>query len=131
MLAIREPSSTSATGIDLGGGMARGLLSRDAAERGADRHANSRDIALAEDVAGHDLAGGEDVSRRGIALPEHLRPLVHRNAAAGEGVIRSQRIRNERCWIDRRRPMALGRRQSRCAAIFANVVIEWSRSLAQ
>src|SRR5205823_2621693 len=106
MLAIREPSSTSATGIDLGGGMARGLLSRDAAERGAERHAASSNIALAKDVAGHDLAGGEDVSRRGIVLPDHLRTFVHRNAEVGEGDARPQRICKERRRIERPRPMA-------------------------
>src|SRR5207302_3234023 len=117
MLAIREPSSTSATGIDLGSGMARGLLSRDAAERGADRHADSRDVALAEDVACHDLASGEDVSRRAIILPEHLRPLVHRNAEVSEGDTRPQRIRKEWRCIERPGPMALGRRQSRWGSI--------------
>src|SRR5205807_9459332 len=109
MLAIREPSSTSATGIDLGGGMARGLLSRDAAERGADRHADSRDVALAQHVARHDLAGGEDVGRRAIVLPEHLRPLVHCDAEAGEGDTRPQRIRKEWRCTERPRPMTLGR----------------------
>src|SRR5207253_3096847 len=90
MLAIREPSSTSATGIDLGGGMARGLLSRDAAERGADRHADSRDVALAQHVARHDLAGGEDVSRRAIVLPEHQRERAH-----GVGLNRREHRRNK------------------------------------
>src|SRR6202521_1526810 len=128
MLAIRAPSSTSATGMDLGGDMARGLLSLDAAERGADRHADSRDVALAQHVARHDLAGGEDVSRRAIVLPDHLRPLVYRDAEVGEGDTRPQRIRKERRRIERPRPMALGRRQSRCGAIVEHGVIECSRA---
>src|SRR4051812_34493189 len=39
----------------------RRFPSRDPAEHAADGHADSRRIALAEHVAGHDLAGGEHV----------------------------------------------------------------------
>src|SRR6202795_1043883 len=124
MLAIRWPSSTSAAGIDLESGMACGLPSRDATERRADRHADSRDITLAEHVARHDLAGGEDVGRRAIVLPDDLRPLVHCDAEVGEGDAWPQRIRKERRRIERPRPMALGRRQSYRRAIVEQGVIE-------
>src|SRR3546814_12502933 len=43
--------------------MARGLLSGDAAEHAAYGHADAGEIALAEHVAGHDLAGREHVCR--------------------------------------------------------------------
>src|SRR5216683_2204523 len=104
---MRWPSSTSATGIDLPCDMARGLFSRESAERRPDRHADTRDITLAEDVARHDLARREDIGRRRIVLPEHLRALVHRDAEVGEGDSGPQGIGKEGRRIERARPMRL------------------------
>ena len=44
------------------------LFARDASESGADRHADARET-LAQDVAGHDLAGREDVLRQARRRP--------------------------------------------------------------
>src|SRR2546428_4005963 len=92
MLAIRWPSWTSSMGIALAGDMACGLLAGDAPEGRADGHADSGDVALAQHVAGHDLACGEDVLRGPTVVQNHLRALVDRDAEVGERDARPQRI---------------------------------------
>src|SRR3546814_5468933 len=65
--------------------MARGLLSGDAAEHAADGHADAGQIALAQHVAGHDLAGSEHVGRGAAVCHQHPGMLVHLDAEVGEG----------------------------------------------
>src|SRR6185312_9366383 len=76
------------------------LLSRDAAEHRADRHAESRKIAAAQDVACHDLARGEQVGGGLAVLHDHLRLVVHPDAQIGEGDAGPQRVAIERWRID-------------------------------
>src|SRR5258706_882376 len=109
MFAMRSPSATSSTGIVLGVDMARCLLSGDASESGADRHADTGEIALAEDVAGHDFAGGENVVRRLVVVHDDLGALVDSDAEVGEGNARPQRIGEKRWRVEGSRPVGLGR----------------------
>jgi hypothetical protein len=77
MLAILWPSLTSAIGRVLGVDTTRGLLARDPAERGADRHPDTGEIALAEHVASHDLPRGKNVRRRlAVRRPPRARSLT-------------------------------------------------------
>src|SRR6476469_810231 len=90
-------------------GMAGGLLSGDAPVRGADGHADAREIPLAEDVAGHDLARGEYVARGPAGGHQHARAIVDRHAEVGEGDARPQRITVEGRRVDGARPVRLRR----------------------
>src|SRR6202165_77387 len=126
MLAMRRPSSMSSTGIASSDDMARGLLARDAPERGADGHADSSDVTLAQHVAGHDLACSKNIMGRAIVLQDHLCLLVDRNAEVGERDAGSQWVCKKRRRIDGPRPMRLGRRQSLRRAIGEHGVIEVS-----
>src|SRR4051812_18831843 len=60
-----------------------GLSSGHAAKHAADGHSDSRRIALAQHVAGHDLAGGEHVGRLLAVLHQHPRLPVHAGAEIG------------------------------------------------
>ena len=66
--------------------------SRHPAEDAADGHADAGGIALAEHVAGHDLAGGEHVGRGLAVLHQHAGLLVHAGAEIGEGDAGPHRI---------------------------------------
>src|SRR5438270_3451619 len=79
---VPAPAPGAATGLTAD--MPRGLLARDAPEGRADRHADAREVALAQHVARHDLAGGEEVFRRGAVRELHARRTVHRDAEVGE-----------------------------------------------
>src|SRR3982750_4287693 len=85
--------------------MARGLFPGDMAERRADRHADAREIAFPKYVAGHDLAGGEDVRRSSAVAKDDLRALVHPRAKIGEGDAGTQWISEEGRRVDAPRPM--------------------------
>src|SRR5258705_12082590 len=123
MLAMRRPSSITSTGIASSDDTARGLLPRDATERGADRHADSGDVPLAEHVAGRDLACGKNILCRTIVLQDHLCPLVDRNAEVGECDAGSQWVSKKRRRVDGPRPMRLGRRHPLRRAIVEHAVI--------
>ena len=70
----RTPARWGAIGSTAG--MQRRLPARDAAEHRADRHPDPRQIPLAKDVAGHDLAGGPDVPGGTASSHEDL-SLIH------------------------------------------------------
>src|SRR6266567_2282815 len=108
--------------------MACGLLAGDSTEGRPDRHADAGDVALAEYVAGHDLARGKDVVRRPAVVEDHLRALVYRDAEVRECDAGPQWIRKERWRIKRPRPMRLGRRQALRRAVVEHGVIEASRA---
>src|SRR6185437_12659876 len=110
-------SRVAARRLPSGADMARGLLARDAPERGADRHADPGEIALAEDVAGHDLARGPDVLGEPAVLHAHAGLVVDADAEVGEGDAGAQRPRVVRRRVDAARPMGLRRRDSLRAAI--------------
>src|SRR5438067_1961021 len=104
MIMIRSPSfSRSASG------MLRCLPAGDPAEHGPDGHAKSRQVALPEDVARHDLAGCVEVPGRLPALQEDARVAVHFHSQISEGDPGPQGIGREGRSIDGHRPMALWR----------------------
>src|SRR5678816_2910573 len=90
---------------DVGGG----LPPRDATEHGADGHAESGQVALAEDVAGHDLTRGPEVGHRAAVLHEHVGALVDAYPEVREGDPRAQRVADEGRGVDGPGPVRLGR----------------------
>ena len=116
---MRDRASSSAA--------AAALRAGDAAERGADAHADAGRVALAEHVAGHHFAGHEQVGAGRAAE-------VHRRASrrpsrpeVGEGDARPQRVAVERRRVDRPRPVRLGRREAFGAAVVEHGVVEACR----
>src|SRR5579863_1753252 len=86
------------------------------AENGADRHAKPGEIALAENVAGHDLTGGENIRRSPAIAHLDRSVLVHFHAQIGECDAWTQRICEERRRIEFPCPIRLIRIQSPRAA---------------
>src|SRR5574338_322891 len=80
---IARPASCSAALAGMGPDVGAGLPPRDAAEHGADRHAEAGQVALAENVLGHDLARGPEIRRRAAVLHEHARALVDAHPEVG------------------------------------------------
>src|SRR5260221_12573194 len=108
MTSTRCASSTSSWRRGLTADMASRLRAGDAPESSPDRHADAREIALAEHVPGHDLARGEDVLGR-LAVPhQHARLVVDRHAEVGEGDARAQGIGIAWRRLDGARPMGRG-----------------------
>src|SRR4051794_17406286 len=92
-------------------GSIRRLFTRDLSEDRANRHADTSDVALPEHVAGHDLAGGEDVLRRFSPGHQYACALVHLQTEISERDARTQRVAPERRRVDRLRPVRLVQRQ--------------------
>ena len=86
---------------------ARGLLAGDAAEHRADGHAEAGEVAFAEDIAGHDLSGREQVAGGLAVVHQHLRLVVHADAEIGEGDAGAQRVAVERRLVDARAQLVL------------------------
>src|SRR5262245_7402112 len=119
MLMIRTPSSTGSSRARSRASAAHmrpGLGARDPAEHAADRHPDAREIAFAQHVPCHDLAGRVDVLGLGSVPHQYLRSLVYRYAEVGEGDSGAQRIGAIRRDIDSTRPMRLVRLESDRAA---------------
>src|SRR3954466_10147095 len=72
-----------------------GIDAGDAAERGADTHADTCRVALAEHVARHPLAGREQVLARNV-IETRRRSVIGLQAEIGEGDAGLQRVRKER-----------------------------------
>src|ERR1700676_2756656 len=81
------------------------LSSGDPTENGADSHTYAGDIAFAEDVAGHNFAGGKQIGRRPVVLHHDPRILIYFQAQIREGNAGTQRVADEGRHIDRPRPM--------------------------
>src|SRR5690242_18289150 len=124
MASTRWASATnSSRRVALPSYMPRSLLARDAPEGRADRHADAREIALAQHVARHDLARGEDVGRWPAVVHAHARLLVHAHAEIGEGDSRPQRPGEIRRRVDRAGPVRLRRIDVRGRAIVEHRVV--------
>src|SRR5581483_3545798 len=104
--------------------MLGGPLAGDAAEHGADGHADAGKIALAEHVAGHDLAGREHVAGALAVLHQHARLFIHARAEIGEGDAGTQRIAVIRRRIELARPMRFRDGKARGRAVVEHGVVE-------
>src|SRR3974390_3490330 len=78
----------------------------DAAEDRPDGHAETREVPLAEDVAGHDLAAGEQIAARPPVLHQDARLAVHLDAEIGEGNAGPQRPSAIRRLVEALRPVS-------------------------
>src|SRR5262245_5552618 len=96
--ASRVRASSCCTGLLLECRLC-GVGAGDAAERGADAHADTGGVSLAQHVAGHHLAGDEEVVA-GPAAKAHGRRLVDLQAEVREGDPGLQRIAVERWRVD-------------------------------
>src|SRR6202045_2384291 len=109
------------------GGVTRmngGLPARDPAEQGSDGYAEVGQVALAEDVAGHDLAGGPQVLDRAAVLHQHPGALVDADAQVGEGDAGAQRVAQEGRGVDGPGPVRLGRGEAGGGAAVEGVAVE-------
>src|SRR4051794_11950168 len=88
-------------------GIAGRLPSRDPAEGRSNGQTKSGQIAASKNVAGHDLAGREDVLRWSIVVHDHLGLLVDGDAEVGEGDPRPKWIATVRWRIDWPGPVTL------------------------
>src|SRR5207237_2738826 len=120
MIISRSPSATGS-----GTGGTRSLPSGDASKHRADRHSEAGKVALAENVAGHDLARGENVRVRSQAL--HLGSLVYFHSEVRKCNSRPQRIAIERWPLNGLRPVRFWRVNTFCAAVIQSLVIETAR----
>src|ERR1039457_589956 len=83
------------------------LATCDSPENRSDRHAEPRQISLAENMAGHDLASRENVTGA-WAIPHHDRgPFVHFHTEISKRDPRAQRISAERRRVEPLRPIGL------------------------
>src|SRR5438105_11221706 len=103
----------------------RSLPSGDTSEDRTDRHPEPGQVALAENVAGHDFAGRENVGVRSQAL--HLSSLVHFHSEIREGDSRPQWIAKERRPVNGLRPVRLWWMDTFRAAVIQSLVIETTR----
>src|ERR1700761_7843883 len=103
--------------------MRGGVGAGDAAERRADAHADAGRIAFAEHVAGHHLAGDEEIFAR-LAAKANRGRLVGFQAEIGERDARTQGEAEEWGRIERERPVSLRRSEPIGAAIVELRVIE-------
>ena len=120
MTIRRSPSA-----MRLLSGCTGGLPSGDAPEYRADGHAEPGQVALADNVAGHDLAGRENVGAR--AKPLHFRSFIHFHAEIRKRDSRPQRIAVEWRQVDGLRPVGLRWIETFGAAVIENLVIEAAR----
>src|SRR5689334_23349630 len=116
----RSPSAIRSSS----GGTGR-LLSCDAAEDRSNCHAESGEIAFADDIARHDFTCREDIRRR--PEPLNLSPLVDAHTEICECDSGAQWISIERWFVDRLRPVRFDWRESFGAAVVKDFVIESSR----
>src|SRR5271155_4539697 len=109
---MRLPPSMRSAANGLAGDNACGLPPRNVSEGGADGHADTGDVALAEHVAGHDFAGGENVGRRTTVAQDNLCAFVDGHAEVSKRDAGAQWVGEERRRIDGPRPVRLGRLRS-------------------
>src|SRR5579863_8758186 len=93
-------------------GICRRLPARKLAEHGADRQAETPEVALREDVPGHDFSRRKHILEWPPASIDDARAFVHRDSHVRERDPRPQRQTVKRRTIDRNRPIALWRRDA-------------------
>src|SRR5687767_13926388 len=103
MIICRSASLTSSAR-----GITGCLPPRYPAKGRSDGETESSEIASCENVAGHDLPSGEDVSRRTVVVHDDLSLLVDRDAKLGEGDPRPQWIAAKGRLVDWAGPVRLG-----------------------
>src|SRR3569832_2338498 len=99
-------------------------LPREAAEHGADGHADAGEITLAQYVAGHAAAGGKHVARRLPAFEHDARLLVHLDAEIGEGDAGPQRFGVVWWFVDALRPVRFRDGEAGGRAVVEHGVVE-------
>src|SRR5580698_3483225 len=97
------------------------LAACDSPEHGSDGHAEPRQISFAENIAGHDLAGCENV-----VVSVNRGSFVHADAEISKRDSGTQRIGAERRSIEPLRPIRFVRIQSPRAAAIEYRVVERS-----
>src|SRR5207244_8668934 len=102
------------------------LLSGNPSENRTDGHSEPGEITLAQNIAGHDFTGSENVAVRSKTL--NFGSLVHLHAEIRERNSRAQRIAVKRRLVDSLGPMRLRRGQTGGVAIIKNLVIEGARA---
>ena len=104
----------------------RGFFTCDATKRGADGHADTGGIALAQYVASHHLTGNEQVTAGG-ACEVNRSVFIHFQSQVGKGDPRSQGITVVRGRINRPRPVRFRWRQALRRAVIQLRVIKLTR----
>src|SRR5438093_1669063 len=104
----------------------RRLPSRNTTKHRSDSHAKSREVAFAENIAGHDLTRREDVGVSAQTLD--FRPLIHLHAQVREGDSRPKWISIERRPIDHLRPVGFWRIDTFGPAVIQNLMIKVARA---
>src|SRR5438552_17900563 len=97
--------------------MSRGLLTRDSAEHGADRHPESREISLLQDIPRHDLARRADVRQWLAAFHQHARTLIYFHTQIRKRDSWPKWIRIKRRCVDPLGALRFLRRQARRPAV--------------
>src|SRR5262245_25744842 len=105
-----------------------GLLARDSSENRSDRHPDSRYVALSEDVAGHDLTGGENVGRRPAVAHHYAGARVDLETEIREGDPGPQRVPEKRRRVDPPGPVALVRKEAFGSAVVQDRMVERPRA---
>src|SRR5215831_11183333 len=123
MTIRRSPSA-----IRSGTGGTRGFLSGDTSEYRTDRHAEPRQIAFAENVAGHDFPRSEYVRARSRfpARPLNLGPVIHLYPEIRKRDSRPQWVSVKRRRVDALGPMGFRRLNSLSAAVIQYLMIKGS-----
>src|ERR1700688_3784691 len=99
-------------------GICRRLPARESAEHGADRQTESSEVAPRENISRHDFSRREHILKRSPALIDHARAFVHRDSHVCKRDPWPKRKAIKRWTVDRKRPVALRRRDaSRTVAI--------------
>src|SRR6185295_7784587 len=99
-----------------------GLLPSDASEHRSDRHAKPRQVAFADDIAGHDFSGREEIGIRSES--QDLRSRINPYTKVCERYSRPQWISKERRLVDGLRPMRFRGVESFGAAIIEDLMVE-------
>ena len=102
------------------------LSAGNAAEDRANGHAHAGNIALSQNIAGHDLSRGEEIGGGAVVLHKDARILVHFQSEIGEGDSGAQRVSEERGLVDRPGPMRLRRIDPLGAAAIEGVGIKFA-----
>src|SRR5215467_6076312 len=102
-MTIRRAPSAIGSGTD----GTRGFLSGDTSEYRADRHAEPRQIAFTENVAGHDFARGEYIRARSrfLTRPLNLGPVIDLDSEICKRDSGAQRVTVKRRRVDALGPM--------------------------
>src|SRR5262245_64471627 len=90
----------------------------------ADRHAHTRDISLAQDVARHDFTGGVDVAARLTTRHDDARAIVYLQPQIREGDARPEWIAPERWSVDPLCPVRLFGHEALRVAVVQDRVVE-------